>query len=406
MFKNFHEHYESPEESRTGSELIVFNTKYDRIKLVLSAILIPIACSFFYFLLSGHKYAELETAFTNTEITQTQLTNENLIASADNTFQSADYSTVLPATSPDDSNENNQKQPTQGVDGLTGFISADEDLQDITKVDINAAVALETQNIPAGTENNNSLDNNRAASFEMNVSDFSKLLPGRNLAELTEFLIPDSLSVSEIETGHQLSFSGRGQAEIALLVKTRDHSNELQSTQNNTLALSSSGLDTEQDTLIYDTFKSESMTNDSIDQIDDQNLESKQLLTKIVSKNDPPVDANTGKQTLSSNIDNATLSSNPGTLRQLNRPGSTDQTTDSGLIITDTVASNNNDSKLQEDQARVIMVDKIIGLLKSEVISTNATADAGKHKRLTNRHSRTSKKSYNINKLESILEDI
>ena len=55
----------------------------------------------------------------------------------------------------------------------------------------------------------------QTASTAKNEPTAAKLFPGRNLAELTEFLIADNISSQPaIDPAHEDSIAGRGQAEL------------------------------------------------------------------------------------------------------------------------------------------------------------------------------------------------
>ena len=281
MFKNYQEFYGRQGERGFKIEFGAFNPNHDRIKLIVSAILIPVGCTFFYFLQSGHKIAELKMAISNLEnIQPLEIDNDHIPIRAGTDVSSRDTGSLI------------------NIPSLTSATN-----QDIIEEN-------KTGNI--NDSENGERDLATVASAK------NELLPGENLTELIGFLIINKASASDSATDneHEESITGRSQTELAMLI-----TNE------------------------YD---------DSTSQVKTQRVDS----GMIGSKN---------------NVSN--------------------------LI---------SNSQLMEKEPKIILSEKIIDLLESEIPSTDVTTDTGKYKRFANGHSnsKSTKRSFDVNKLELILGDI
>lgn len=67
MFNNYQHHYDKSIQRGLEIELAAFNPVNDRIKLIISAILIPVSCSFFYHIQAGHKITGPQRAVTEVD---------------------------------------------------------------------------------------------------------------------------------------------------------------------------------------------------------------------------------------------------------------------------------------------------------------------------------------------------
>ena len=152
---------------------------------------------------------------------------------------------------------------------------------------------------------------------------------------------------------------------------------DLQTVDNNPRQLSSSDILMQQNTI-----KSNAVTVNGDDELINQAINTQaSSLTKIDNTDDLIVPYDTQQLTGGIAYSNSITQQNNITVAD-RIPGA--QSTSTSINAN----SETQDAGNQEEQQRILLVDKIIGLLKSEVINTNATADAGKHKPLTNRHSR------------------
>ena len=397
MFKNFQEQFVSTQESQHAAEFRLFNPRQDRLKLIISAILIPVGCSVFYFLLSGHKYAELKSAIGDIESVQTsesqvsqnsinhsvQATINNSQIQLTNTTKSEDQ------TSPDDSNNVEDSstsslsmQPliseTQSKPTLPAVSSALSDLDDALIKPETAEPTFETASLPA-----------------------EEISPGRNLTELTELLIADDIFETHIDNAYQNSIPGRSQAEVAMLV-TQVNDSTLQNDADEDVA-QTTAIDTSAPGESNATNLHESNNNQFVN-ITNYSKNSARKLSSLSSEQD----ANEQDDLLVSSVPTSGHSHLLPALNYTDRV--TRMASVMGINNTTSNTTDNEPAALEHRQhqlqkSKVILVDKIVGLLKSEVINPNATAYTGKHK-LMNRHSGTIKKSFDIDKLESILEDI
>ena len=423
MFKNFQDHFERAQENgHHDRDFRIFNPKSDRIKLIISAILIPVGCSIFYFLISGHKYAELERAVGDITTTQTPVADEIQSANSESITDSDNTIVKTPTLSPATTTHNqiqSASDDSTNIENATGSIQTALITQ--SETNISNSDDRNSENPMPNEQTANNLDSDKLQSAKTAVGHSHTVLlqPGRILTELTELIVPGKRIDSNID--YQYSVAGRTQAEVVKLITSQNDTYKSQNLPADDKLITHSVKTQAANTKLHD-----EIPDQSNNQIVDSPINNDVVQLVANNADQAPAIATAGNTSPNPNFMNVSIIKNSQDKNfRLTRDNSSDTTHPRESLL---LASIFNDSQLKADtsintqnntlnetasarpeqiqaQSKVILVDRIMSVLKSEMINTNATADAGKLK-VTNRHANSSKKSLDVVKLESILEDI